>query len=312
MKNKISIAVLERFKKHFGKGVYQSLVVLAIGAILCPKIRTISRCLRVMGLHEEENYGRYYYALNKAKWSCLSLTLVRRHGKHITLKGNHHDGVRSRGRKKVISQGIRWLSLELSCKVPWSKRYWSLPIMTIACPSKKTCSKEKLRFRSCCELSRTIFAILRRWLPEEAIEVVADNGFQTAELYLVADKLGITLLTRSRADINLYDPPPKNLPKGRRGPKPKKGAKQSKLPERVENKLLTFIPMTLIWYKKETINVEYATGTALWYRDGVPPSPIRWFFVTSSDKRFKPTYFTATCFQAFTPEQLLQDYLCWS
>lgn len=333
MKNKISIAVLEGFKKHFGKGVYQSITVLAIGAILCPKIRTISRCLRVMGLHEEENYGRYYYALNKAKWSCLSLsktllkmvipyaagedsvlrfniddTLVRRYGKHIKLKGNHHDAVRSRGRKKVISQGIRWLSLQLSCKVPWSKRYWSLPIMTIACPSKKTCAKEKLRYRSCCERSRTIFALLRRWLPDQAIEVVADNGFQTAELYLVADKLGITLITRSRADINLYDPAPKNLPKGRRGPKPQKGAKQSKLPERVENKLLTFTPMKLIWYQQELIDVEYATGTALWYRDGVPPTPIRWLFVTSSDKRFKPTYFTATCFQAFTPELLLQDY----
>lgn len=64
----------------------------------------------------------------------------------------------------------------------------------------------------------------------------------------------------------------------------------------------------LIWNQRETIQVEYATGTALWHRDGVLPIPIRWFFLTSPDKRFKPTYFTVTCFDAFCPDQLLQDY----
>ena len=333
MKNELSITVIEPFKKHFRAGVYQSLTVLVVGAILCAKSRTISRCLRVLGLHEEQNYGRYYYALNKAKWSCIALsqsllmllipygqsgdgvlrfnlddTLVRRSGKKIKLKGKHHDAVRSRGRYKVISLGIRWLSLQLNCTFPWSQRYWSLPIMTVPCPSKESCEKEKLSYRSFCALSKIFFRLLRRWLPEQRIEVLADNAFQTAELYLLAHQLDITFITRSRADICLYDPAPTDLPKGRRGPKPKKGARQTTLAYRFENKLLDFVTTSLLWYKQEDIVVEYATGTALWYRDGVLPIPIRWFLVTSPDKRFKPSYFTATCFEGLDPQAILQSY----
>jgi len=333
MKNEISIAVIEPFKKHFRLGVYQSLTVLLVGAILCPKTRTISRCLRVLGLHEEQNYRGYYYALSEAKWSCIALsqtllrllvpyaqgedgvlrftlddTLVRRSGKKISLKGKHHDGVRSRGRYKVISLGIRWLSLQLNCKFPWSKRYSSLPIMTVACPSETTCKKKKLRYRSFCALSKIFLRLLRRYLPEQRIEVLADNGFQTAELCLLAHELNITFITRSRADICLYDPPPSKLPKGRRGPKPKKGTRQTNLSYRFENNLLEFISTSLTWYKHEVIDIQYATGTALWHRDGVPPIPIRWFLVISPDKRFKPSYFTTTCFEGLNPQDLLQSY----
>lgn len=270
MKNNNSITefipMLEGFKKHFGKGVYRSLCVLAVGAILCPKIRTVSRCLRVLGLHKEQNYGRYYYALNKAKWSCLGLsrtllgivsayaagtdgilrfnlddTLVRRQGKKIKLKGPHHDGVRSRGKYKVITQGIRWLSLQLNCKFPWSEHYWSLPILTLPYPSKNTCAKEDIRYRSGCKLSRIILRLLRRWLPDRRIEVLADNAFETAKLCLLADELNITLITRSQGKMCLYDPAPEELPKGRRGPKPKKGARQTAIKERFNNGLLTFV-----------------------------------------------------------------------
>ena len=333
MTNEISIAIIEPFKKHFRAGVYRSLVVLVVGAILCPKSRTISRCLRVLGLQENQNYRRYYYALSQAKWSCIALsqsllkmlipyaqsgdsvlrfnlddTLVRRSGKEIKLKGKHHDAVRSRGRYKVISLGIRWLSLQLNCKFPWSTRYWSLPIMTVPCPSATTCEKEKLSYRSFCALSKLFFRLLRRWLPEQQIEVLADNGFQTAELYLLAHQLNIRLITRSRADICLYDQAPTELPKGRRGPKPKKGARQSTLAYRFENNLLEFVSTSLLWYKHDVIDIEYATGTALWHRDGVLPIPVRWFLVTSPDKRFKPSYFTATCFDGLDPQTILQSY----
>jgi len=223
-------------------------------------------CLRVLGLHKEQNYGRYYYALNKAKWSCLGLsrtllgivsayaagtdgilrfnlddTLVRRQGKKIKLKGPHHDGVRSRGKYKVITQGIRWLSLQLNCKFPWSEHYWSLPILTLPYPSKNTCAKEDIRYRSGCKLSRIILRLLRRWLPDRRIEVLADNAFETAKLCLLADELNITLITRSQGKMCLYDPAPEELPKGRRGPKPKKGARQTAIKERFNNGLLTFV-----------------------------------------------------------------------
>lgn len=331
MKSNPSIAILDAFRGQFRAGVFKRLSILAIGAILCPKLRTVSRCLRVMGLGQTSNYSSYYYALNRAKWSCIALSrvllylmlkllntsgvlqftlddsLVRRYGKRIRMKGRHHDAVRSRGRYKVVTPGLRWLSLQLLCQLPWSERLWSLPVLTIPCLTEKTCLKENFRYRSLAQRSCLILRLLRRWLPHHAIMVLADNGFQSAQLFREAEQLGITLITRSRSDICLFDPPSAQ-PKGKRGPKPKKGARQTSLKYRFENNLLHFSTVTLNWYQQQSLKVKLATGTALWYRDGVHPIAIRWFVISSDDEAFKPAFFIACHHQAFSALELAQAY----
>ena len=135
--------------------------------------------------------------------------------------------------------------------------------------NRKTCLQEGFRYRSLEQRSCLMLKLLRRWLPHHSIMVLADGGFLSPQLFHTAEQLGITLISRSRSDICLFDPAPAPV-KGKRGPKPKKGARQTSLQYRFEHQHLSFKKVKLNWYQ-QTIEVDLATGTALWYRDGVPP-----------------------------------------
>lgn len=335
MKNK-SIAILEAFRQAFKGGVYERLVVLAKGAILSPKRRTVSECLRIMGLAGATNYSSYYYAVNGASWSCISLSrillmlvlriikpvgvlqftlddsLVRRYGKHVSMKGRYHDAVRSRGRYKVSTTGIRWLSLQMLCSLAWSKRMWSLPLLTIPCLTEKACTKEKLRYRSMEAQSCLILRLLKRWLPQEEIMLLADGGFVSAKFFKQAETLKICLVSRSRSDLCFFDPAAPRA-KGKRGPKPKKGKRQMNLKDRLAQNLLGFQKKQLNWYQHSSIDVSIASGTALWYRDGVDPIDVRWFVISCPQDSFKPAFFIAAHHHNFSAQQLAQAYqLRWN
>ncbi|WP_299487710.1 transposase [Acaryochloris sp. IP29b_bin.137] len=53
----------------FSASVWESAVVLIIGAILAPGKRTVSAILRTMGPAEQRNYQRYHRVLSRAMWS---------------------------------------------------------------------------------------------------------------------------------------------------------------------------------------------------------------------------------------------------
>jgi hypothetical protein len=54
-------------------------------------------------------------------------TLERQQCKKLAYKNCFYDAVRSRSGHKAFSMGIRWLSLCLLVKVPWSTRLWAVP-----------------------------------------------------------------------------------------------------------------------------------------------------------------------------------------
>ena len=100
--------------------------MLVLGAILAPGKRTVSSCLRVMGLAWEGHFTNYHRVLNRAQWSALQAgqillgllvrvmvppgativlgaddTVERRSGRQIKAKGCYRDAVRS-SRKHVV------------------------------------------------------------------------------------------------------------------------------------------------------------------------------------------------------------------
>lgn len=182
---------------------------------------------------------------------------LRRYGQRLRRNGRH-DALRSRGRYTGVTPGVRWLSLQLLCQVPWSHRLGSLPLLTIACLSEKTCWQEGLRDRRLAQRSCLVWRLLRRWLAGHSIRVLADN-FLSARLFRAAEQLGITLVKRFET-----------------------GARSVKPAERA-------------WYQQQSL-VPLATGTALWYRDGV--APIARCFVITSDEAFKPALVIACHHQA--------------
>ena len=155
--------VIGAFRQVFSERVWDWAQILLIGSILAPQTRTVTAALRVMGLSHDQQFQNFHRVLNRAKWSGLAAskillglliaalmvtgvplvigadeTLERRQGKHIAAKSVFRDAVRSSKKHTVYSFGLRWVSLMLLVPVPWSRRVWALPFLTVLAPSEKT------------------------------------------------------------------------------------------------------------------------------------------------------------------------------
>ena len=155
------ITILESFAKLFSKRIWEHGKILLIGAILCPAERTVTAVLRVMGLSGEKHFQNYHRVLNRAVWSSLEAshillgllinalamrgpvilglddTIERRRGARIKAKGIYRDPVRSTHSHFVKASGLRWLSLMLLAPIPWARRVWALPFLTVLAPSER-------------------------------------------------------------------------------------------------------------------------------------------------------------------------------
>jgi hypothetical protein len=294
--------VIAPFAPLFSEAVWYYAQILLIGAILAPGKRTVSAVLYVLGQKDDRQYQNYHRVLNRAKWSSFTAskillgllvgafvtggvpviigadeTLERRKGEKIKNKSVFRDAVRSSKKYTVHSFGLRWVSMMLIVAVPWSSRAWGLPFLTVAAPSEKTNEGHGKRHKTSIELIMQMIAVVRRWLPERAIVLVTDGGLTAVKLGLRCAKLAkpVTYVSRLRLDAQLYDKPPEQ-PEGKRGRKPKKGARQPSLQARLKNKDTKWTKFSIPWYSGKKYMIELVTGTSLWHTSGFDPLPIRW------------------------------------
>jgi hypothetical protein len=78
----------------------------------------------------------------------LDDTIERRWGPKISARGIYRDPVRSSHGHFVKTSGLRWLSAMAMVPVPWTKRRWGLPFLTILAPSERYDAAHKRRPRS--------------------------------------------------------------------------------------------------------------------------------------------------------------------
>ena len=78
---------------------------------------------------------------------------------------------------------------------------------------------------------------VRRWQPEREIVLVGDGSYAAILLVQRCQRLKqpVKLVSRLRLDAQLYQTPPTERPKGKRGPMPKKGARQPQLADRLND-----------------------------------------------------------------------------
>ena len=65
------IGLLAPFAQLFSERVWLHAQVLVLGALLAPGQRTVSSCLRVMGLAWEAHFTNSHRVLNRATWAAL-------------------------------------------------------------------------------------------------------------------------------------------------------------------------------------------------------------------------------------------------
>lgn len=149
------------FQPLFTKPTWEHAKVLLLGALLARGKRTVTACLRVVGLSQQTGFQNYHRVLNRAHWSAwqasrilLGLlllllpaasavvigaddTIERRRGRQINGVGCYRDPVRSSHKYVVKCFGLKWLALMLLVKLPWSSRVWALPFLTVLCRAKQ-------------------------------------------------------------------------------------------------------------------------------------------------------------------------------
>lgn len=320
---------LAGFAHLFTRPTWSHVPLLLAGAILAPGCRTVAAALRILGRDRDPDFCTFHRILNRAAWSSraaagrlllllvnsflpagapvvigLDDTIERRWGAKIRARGIYRDPVRSSKGHFVKASGLRWLSAMLLVRVPWANRIMALPFLTLLAPSKRFYAGKPREPKSLLDWARQAALQIRRWLPGRYIVLVADSAFAAVE-FLAAIHCHVCVVTRLRMDANLFDfPPPKRKGRGR---PPIKGKPQNKLSAVLKDRRVSWRRCHIsLWYGRTNRVVEVATGTALWYRSGVKPVPIRWLLVRDPTGELEPQAFLATDLNAHP-----RDILTW-
>lgn len=307
------ITILTTFADLFSRRIWQHVQILLMGAILAPGQRTVTAVLRIMGLSAEKHFQNYHRVLNRAVWSSreasrvllgmliatfavwgpvvmgLDDTIERRRGAKIKAKGIYRDPVHSSHSHFVKASGLRWLSLMLLVPIPWAKRVWALPFLTVLAPSERYYAESHRCRKKLTDWARQVLLQAKRWLPGRKLVVVMDSSFAAIDFLWRVTRLAnpITLIARFRLDAALYLPAPQRTP-GTIG-RPRKTGRRLPMLEQVLKNTRTRWKKVVIpnWYGEGRRMVEITTATAVWYHKGIPPLPIRWVLIRDPKGKFK-------------------------
>ena len=295
------LAVVAPFRPLFTAPTWRKLMTLLAGTLLAHGRRTVCAALRLSGEADNEHWSSFHQVLNRARWSplaasrCLLLlivntllppeacieiaideTLERRWGPQIHKRGHYRDSALSSRKHSVSSPGLRWIVMAVVVPLPFGKGRWALPFLVVLATTPGVSQQLGLRHHTVGERARQMIRLVHRWLPDRESCVLGDMAYSCLELGVQASRCGVTLITPARLDSVLHAPPPP--PEQRRhGGKPQViGARLPSLETILADPTTQWQQSRIAWYGQGLHTVEWCTGTALWYRIGHPPLPIRW------------------------------------
>lgn len=292
----------------FSKPVFQRVKVLLTGAILSPASRTVTNALRVMGLSREKHFQNYHRVLSRAEWSCLNGSrillklllkvfgsgdeivigfddhLERRRGKKIKAKGIYRDGLRSSDSFFVKASGLRWMSFMLLTEVPFARKVWALPFLTVLCPSERYHQERGIRHRKLTDRARQAILRIWRWFPEKRLIFVGDSSYAALD-FLNAVREKVTVVTKLRLDAALYEVAPERKP-GQMGRPRKKGVRLPTLNEIIKNPATVWEKVAVNWYGVEK-EIELVSEKCVWFHVGKEAVPVRWVIVRDPAEEFE-------------------------
>jgi hypothetical protein len=323
------LSLLGAFAPLFSRPVWEHAQVLLVGALLATGKRTVTACLRVMGLSQEMHFVNYHRVLNRARWSTLTAshillrllvitfapqgtlvfglddTIERRRGDHIKAKGIYRDPVRSSHAHVVKASGLRWLCCMLLVHIPWASAIWGLPVLTALCPSERYHTERGRQHQTLPARAWQLMQVLMRWLPARPLVFVADSSFAVLDLLgAVSHTPWASVITRLRLDAELWAPAPERQ-QGQKGRPRVKGARRLSPQQRLDDAKTVWTKMEVEgWYGGGNRAVEVYSEVCLWYKSGHQPVLIRWVLVRDPQGELDPQAFLSTD-PAHTPAQIL-------
>jgi hypothetical protein len=305
------LTVLELFAPLFSARVFSRALLLFAGHLLCTGNRTITNCLRVLGLESERRYSKYHDVIRKAKWSpsrasrillmtivkywigdepieiVVDSTLERRKGPKIAALATHRDATLSTNKRKVLSVGHCWLVFCVTIKFPGAKQKWSLPFLSILLRPKSAIKGSRnrrelihpRRYKKITLYTEQVIHLLRRWLgPDRKIFLIGDSAFCSKRICRACKKRKIVFTTGFRLDAALHDFPPGSYP-GRGRPRIV-GNRLPNLQDVASDPSTEWCSVRYHWYGGISRTTKVCTGSCLWYHNSTgKPVHIRWVIV---------------------------------
>jgi len=324
--------VLVSFAPLFSKPVWEHVQVLVTGALLCRGPHTVASVLRTLGLSGKRTFCNYHRVLSRARWSELQgakillgllvvgvvaagyplvigidETLERRKGKRIKAKGRYRDAVRSTQNRVVTCYGLKWICLMLIVPLPWSPRPWALPFLTMLAPSAQADEEAGRRHKTVVDWTIQAVKQVSRWLRPAAFILVGDGAYACVALAQACLACEVTLVSRLRLDARLYAFP-EPQPRGKRGRKPKKGARLPTLKELTTDASQPWRDTEVAWYEGAWKHVRLLSGVCLWHTPGEDPVRLRWVLVVDPEGETQPQAFFSTHIE-LTPERIVEVFV---
>src|SRR5438552_11640680 len=312
------IQVLLHFRPVFTRPTWDRALVLVVGTLLARGRRTVTAALKQMGLHDEADFTLFHQVLNRASWSCLTLsrlllqllvstfveaggaveivideTLERRWGRKIAKRGHYRDNLQSSKEQSVSTSGLRWVVMMLVVQVPWTRREWTLPFFSVLATTLKVSEQLGKPHKTVAQIAAQMVIAVRRWLPDVAVSLVGDSAYSVVELGLCCAKHNVTLIAPLRLDARLYAPAPPRK-KGTNGRPRVKGEELPKLAAVLDDPKTEWQVVKVRWYDGTEQSIEVASGTAVWYRIGLPVLPVRWVFTRDQQGKYEPRAYFCT------------------
>jgi hypothetical protein len=322
-------SILMSFSVAFTQPTFRRVILLAVGAILTMRSRTVTAVLWTLRGIVGGHPSTYHRVFSRASWSLWPLgkvlaqailatippdepvlvpmddTTTQHRGKCVYGKGCHHDAVRSAHKHVVFRWGHRWVVLAISVPLPFTWRRWALPVLAALYRPEALDQAEGRRHKTAPDLARQLMAALIHWFPERKFIFLGDGGYASHELarFCHRHRRHATLVSRFHGDARLYAPAPKR--RKRMGRPPQKGRKLSTPEQVVAHRPLT--PITVQWYGGGHRRVGVVSGTGLWYKAGAGVVPIRWVFVRDLQGTHRDEYFYTTD-TALTAQQIVSRF----
>lgn len=307
-------------------------MTLLTGTLLARGRRTVAAALRASGKQQATNWSLFHQVLNRARWSplavsrqllllivetfvpvgaCVELvideTLERRWGCQISKRGHYRDSALSSKERSVSSPGLRWIVMAVVVTLPWTKQRWALPFLCVLATTPEVSARLGKRHKTIGMWAHQMISLVRRWLPDRQIELLGDTAYSILELGLHAAHQRVTLITTGRLDAVLHEPPPERSQHTMGRPRVV-GGRLPSLEQVLQDPQTVWQRLTLDWYGQGERTVEMCSGTALWYRSGYAPLPIRW--VLTRDPRGKrPPKAIFSTDPGQSAEQIIRDFM---
>jgi hypothetical protein len=294
------------FQSCFTAPTYRTFQWLVVGWLLCPGRRTITAVAVASGALDQRHVAVFHRFFSRAQWSLDALghvlftlaltwlpagqplylllddTLVRKHGKSISLATMHHDPLLSTATKPFFSFGHVWVVLALWVPLPMGgARGFALPVLfrlyvgakrggERAAPSRVRTGP---RYQAAVQahgahprptklaLARELVDLVAAWSAGRPVYVVVDSAYAGRPL-LEGRPPHVHLLSRLRADAALWARPSHRRP-GQKGRPRRRGLRLPRL-KALAARRRRWDPLPLTLYGRR-VTPHVFTLTALWY-----------------------------------------------